>query len=259
MMVHLFGAKSSPACASYALHKVADDNETHANQETLETVRGSFYVDDCLKSVDDVDMAIRLVKELDLLLKSGGFHLSKYVSSLLSEICESDLSPTIVYLDFDRLPVNKTLGVFWNADSDNFVIKVRLKQKPAARRGNLFMASQIFAPFSLVQPYALPVKRLMQQLCEMNLGLDDSIPEDMEATWHRWVQALPKLEDVTLPRCFMPLENAGSIELHCFSDACETGYGAVCYFRIASGSSWCCQFVIGKSRVAPFKALSIPR
>jgi len=54
-MVHLFGAKSSPACASYALRKVADDNETHASQETLETVRDSFYVDHCLKSVDDVD------------------------------------------------------------------------------------------------------------------------------------------------------------------------------------------------------------
>jgi len=33
----------------------------------------------------------------------------------------------------------------------------------------------------------------------------------------------------------------------------------VCYLRIASGSSWCCLFVIGKSRVAPIKALSIPR
>ena len=160
MMVHLFGAKSSPARASYALRKVADDNETHASQETLETVRDSFYVDDCLKSVDDVDAAIRLVKELDLLLKSGGFNLSKYVSncrSLLSEICESDLSPTIVNLDFDRLPVNKTLGVFWNTDSDNFEIKVSLKQKPATRRGILSMTSQIFDPFGLVQPHALPV------------------------------------------------------------------------------------------------------
>jgi len=67
----------------------------------------------------------------------------------------------------------------------------------------------------------------MQQLCEMNLGWDDSILEDLEATWHRWVQALPKLEDVTVPRWFMPLENAGSIQLHCFNDACETGYGTV--------------------------------
>jgi len=78
------------------------------------------------------------------------------------------------------------------------------------------VASQIFDPFGLVQPHALPVKRLMQQLCEMNLGWDDSIPEDLEATWHRWVQALPKLENVTVPQCFMPLENAGSLELPLF-------------------------------------------
>jgi len=61
------------------------------------------------------------------------------------------------------------------------------------------MASQIFDPFGLVQPHGLLVKRLMQQLCEMNLGWDDSIPEDLEATWQRWVQALPKLEDITVP------------------------------------------------------------
>jgi len=165
MMLHLFGAKSSPACASYALRKVTEDNETHASQETLETVRDSLYVDDCLKSVDDVNLAIRLVKEMVLLLKSDGFHLSKYVSN-----CRSLLSE-IVNLDFDRLPVNKTLGVFWNTDSDNFVIKIRLKQKPATHRGILSMANQIFYPFGLVQPHALPVKRLMQQLCEMELGL----------------------------------------------------------------------------------------
>jgi len=119
-------------------------------------------------------MAIRPVKELDLLQKSGGFHLSKYVSncrSLLSEICESDLSPTIVNLDFDRLPVNKTLVVYWKTDSDNFVIKVRLKQKPATRRGILSTASQIFDPFGLVHPRALPVKRLMQQLLRTELGM----------------------------------------------------------------------------------------
>jgi len=152
---------------------------------------------------------IRLVKELSLLLKSGGFHLSKYVSncrSLLSEICGGDLSLAIVNLYFDRLPVNKTLGIFWNTDNDNFEIKVRLVLKSATRRGILSMASQMFDPFGLVQPYALPVKQLMQQLCEMNSGWDEYIPEDLEATWQRWVQALPRLEDVTVRRCFMPLK-----------------------------------------------------
>ena len=42
MLVHLFGAKSSPACANYALKKVADDNATNASNEALKTVRKEF-------------------------------------------------------------------------------------------------------------------------------------------------------------------------------------------------------------------------
>jgi len=55
MLVHcLFGAKSSPSCASFALRKVADDNETHASPVTVLTVKRNFYVDNCLKSVKGV-------------------------------------------------------------------------------------------------------------------------------------------------------------------------------------------------------------
>lgn len=35
MVVHLFRAASSPACANYALKKIAEDNRTDASQETL--------------------------------------------------------------------------------------------------------------------------------------------------------------------------------------------------------------------------------
>jgi len=54
MLVHLFGANSSPAYASYALRKVADDNATQASSETVLTVKKNFYVDGCLKSVKGV-------------------------------------------------------------------------------------------------------------------------------------------------------------------------------------------------------------
>ena len=57
-----------------------------------------------------------------------------------------------------------------------------MKQKPTTCRGILSIAKQIFDPFGLVQPHALPVKRLVQQLCEMNLGWDDSIPGDLDSS-----------------------------------------------------------------------------
>ena len=51
MTVHLFGATSSPSCASYALSRTAKDNREHFRPEVTDTVLQNFYVDDLLKSV----------------------------------------------------------------------------------------------------------------------------------------------------------------------------------------------------------------
>ena len=48
MVVHLFGAVSSPSCANYALKRTAIDNEGQVDRDVLNTIRNNFYVDDCL-------------------------------------------------------------------------------------------------------------------------------------------------------------------------------------------------------------------
>lgn len=48
MIVHLFGATSSPSCANYALRKTAQDYKGLYNTEVINTVLKNFYVDDCL-------------------------------------------------------------------------------------------------------------------------------------------------------------------------------------------------------------------
>ena len=49
-------------------------------------------------------------------------------------------------------------------------------------------------------------------------------------------------------------------QIHHFSDASESGYGSVAYLRLTSeeGRSHC-SFLMGKSRVAPLKQVTIPR
>lgn len=47
MLVHIFGAVSSPSCAIFALQKTAEDNEHGFPPQVAETVRSNFYVDDC--------------------------------------------------------------------------------------------------------------------------------------------------------------------------------------------------------------------
>ena len=39
----------------------------------------NFYVDDLLKSIRDLDSAKQLVKDVIIMWKSGGFHLTKFI------------------------------------------------------------------------------------------------------------------------------------------------------------------------------------
>ena len=64
MLVHIFGATSSPCCASKALRHLSDNNESKFDQEVIWTLRRNFYVKDNLKSVSTIPKAIWLVKQL---------------------------------------------------------------------------------------------------------------------------------------------------------------------------------------------------
>lgn len=77
MMVHLFGATSSPSCANFGLRRTAEDNQQAFSKEAVNSVKDNFYVDDCLKSVSSENKAIVLVDELRQLLSKGGFRLTK--------------------------------------------------------------------------------------------------------------------------------------------------------------------------------------
>ena len=77
--------------------------------------------------------------------------------------------------------------------------------------------------------------------------------------WLQWVQALPKLQGISIPRWFGVCKDDSHLELHCFSDASSVDYGAVCYLRVVRGTSRECKFILGKSRVSPIKTVTIPR
>jgi hypothetical protein len=82
MMVHLFGGISSPSCASYALRRTADDNESRFGAEAAAAaLRNNFYVDDMLKSIKSPDSAIKLISDVRAMCQAGGFRLTKFVSN----------------------------------------------------------------------------------------------------------------------------------------------------------------------------------
>ena len=113
-----------------------------------------------------------------------------------------------------------------------------------------------------VAPVILQGKRVLQELCRDGVGWDDKVPDDIKTRWARWRSELPALEKLKLPRCHKPNEcgEIKTVEFHHFSEASQNGYGRCSYLRlIDSNDRIHCSLVMGKSRVAPLKPVTIPR
>ena len=78
---------------------------------------------------------------------------------------------------------------------------------------------------------------------------------------NHWFRSLPDLQQVSVLRCFLLKgKEVREVELHAFSDTSSHGYGACVYIRcVYSDASVQCSLVMGKSRVAPLKRVTVPR
>lgn len=267
MVVHVFGATSSPSCANYALRRTAEENRSKSSPETVDTILKNFYVDDCLKSVASEAQAFELYKDLTALCASGGFRLTKWTSNnraLLAWIPDHEKAKDIRDLDLthDMLPMERALGVLWCTESDSFKFRINVKDKPITRRGILSVTSSIYDPLGFLAPAVLPAKMILQQLCKEGLAWDDEIPEQLGRKWNNWLQELCQLSAVTIPRCVKSVDfgPVATAQLHHFSDGSESGYGTASYLRLTGkDGSVHCAFMMGKARVAPLKQTTIPR
>ena len=91
---------------------------------------------------------------------------------------------------------------------------------------------------------------------------NEQIPEEYLERWRTWLQELPKLEQLSVDRCFKPddLAEVATTQLHHFADASQNGYGAATYLRVEDKNGKVkCSFVMEKSRLAPIKPVTIPR
>ncbi|XP_013384334.1 uncharacterized protein LOC106154518 [Lingula anatina] len=265
MLVHLFGASSSPSCASYALQKTAHDNRKDFDIHVIGSVYKNFYVDDLLKSVSGTEEAKSFISQITELMSRGGFHLTKWVSNhreVLESIPASERASSVVNLDLEKLPSDRTLGVQWNVESDTFGFKIKNEVKRETRRGILSYIAAMYDPLGYAAPFVLPGKQILQQLCRAGYSWDEELSQDYLSLWRKWQGNLSILNSLEIPRCFKPplCDELQSIELHCFSDASLSGYGVCTYLRFVDTSGRIhCSLVLGKSRVAPLKTMTIPR
>lgn len=249
------------------MRRTAEDHQDKFSAVAVDTMKENFYVDDCLKYVPNERDSIELSKELRTLCAQGGFRLTKRVSNsraLLASIPEEERATEVKDIDLDQkhLPVERALGVQWNVEEDTFRIQVNLKNQPYTRRGILSTVSSVYDPLGFLSPFVFTAKHILQQLCHLNYGWDDMIPEAFCNSWHKWLSGLQQMENFNIPRCVRSKEfgQIKSAQLHHFCDASATGFGTITYLQMTNAANQIhTSLVMAKARVAPLKQVTIPR
>ena len=180
----------------------------------------------------------------------------------------SEQAEDLAQIDFDDAPLQRTLGVAWDVQTNTFLVGIDLPIKPFTRRGVLATVNAIFDPPGIACPVVLE-GRLIQRaiLTDANKtkinqtkGWDDPLPEEHRTRWEQWRRTLTSLEQLRVPRGFFPTRFGQTTrrELHVFADASEEAIGHVSYLRsVDDRKQICVSFVIGESRVAPRAATSV--
>ncbi|XP_068696914.1 uncharacterized protein [Montipora foliosa] len=134
MKVHLFGKADSPCIAAWTLQRTATDNVAEFGNDVCDIVQKNFYVDDCLFSIPTAEEAIGASLQLMQLLKRGNFRLTKFISNCLKVLKATPAEErTVKSLDLDKLPLERTLGLHWDTETDTLAVKVSLSHGLAAR------------------------------------------------------------------------------------------------------------------------------
>ena len=249
----VYGLNCSQFISTFCLQETAVVNETNACEKAVSMTNTSYYVDDGLESVNSVEEAIECINDHIKLLKSRNFHVHKIISNsrdVLKNVDKESLAEKLqcIELDFDDLPEQKVLGVGWDPENDELVVKVNIIEKPFTKRGFWSMIQQQFDPHGLCDPFMLPGKKILQQLCKTNKEWDTPVPPDILKEWKKWYAGLKQLEKIHLPRW---VGSADKYELHGFCDASTVGKGCVMFLRAISVERIKVSFLVGKSLVVP--------
>ena len=155
------------------------------------------------------------------------------------------------------------LGLKWNHATDTLVVSRGTNPdiKPTVtQRVFLSLVSSVYDPIGLVAPYTVKARLLLKDIWRLS---GQQLPPDIVTKFLDWTQELPALSDIAIARTYFQ-GKVEALELHIFGDSSQEVFSAVVFLRgkVISGNG-CPQtklaFVFGKARVAPMKALNIPK
>ncbi|XP_069104772.1 uncharacterized protein [Argopecten irradians] len=267
MCVHVFGNTPSPAVATYGLRRTACENADNFGYNMKEFVEQDFYVGDGLMSLPSAPEAIDLMKRTQQALATAGIRLHKVASNctqVLKSFPQEDLAKDLkdLEIDTDSLPVQHSLGLSWDLESDSFLFRISPDDKPYTRRGVLSVTNSLFDPLGFIAPVAIGGKILLRSMTTGMFDWDETLPSKFYNEWERWRDSLHDLQDLRIPRQYTSssFKECENISVHVFSDASEKAIASVGYLLTAcEDGTQELGFILGKTKVAPLHTTTIPR
>ncbi|XP_042909950.2 uncharacterized protein [Parasteatoda tepidariorum] len=240
----VFGISSSPfllgATLEFHLNNVSSEYK-----ETSQKLLKSFYVDNCVHSVENKAELVKFIHESQEILASAKFNLRGWEHTPFEEF-ESELIET------KTVPV---LGLKWDSKKDILSIDLRdldliAKNQSVTKRNILSTVHKIFDPIGFTCPVTLIPKLILQECWKLKLSWDSELPSWMAKKFNKWKDQLKILNDISIPRCLDKNERVREITLHVFCDASEKAYAACVFLRSEAPDSITCQLIQARSRVA---------
>ena len=154
----------------------------------------------------------------------------------------------------------------WDHNNDTLVVSRDTSStvtKSLTQRLVLSLVSNVFDPIGLVAPFTVGARLLLKDIwCISGQHWDEELPKDTVERILEWSVELPKLAEITIPRSYLS-GNFKHMELHMFGDSSQEVFSAVAFLRAqvntSSGQKTELAFVLGKTRVAPMKVMTIPK
>ncbi len=277
------GDKPAGCIAQLAMRETANLPQFSHLTDECQVLHEHSYVDDILTSHNCREKLEVITKNVELILKAGGFALKPWVFSGQRKGEREKASPNIFVLPNQlKEEDNKALGLGYIVDEDMLHVMVRVnfsRQKkkmrlgqdllleevraqtpdPLTRRELLSQVAGLYDPVGLTTPSkqkgAILVRRAFQEAkpkCSMvkdtwDLPLSDELRKDAIGIFEEYVQ----LSKVMFPRALTPPKATTEPVAVTFSDGSESSYGAVLYLRWNCNKQLTIRLVESKAKMTP--------
>ncbi|XP_062699137.1 uncharacterized protein LOC134284320 [Aedes albopictus] len=273
MDVATFGSTSSPCSAQYVKNCNAEDYAELFPDAAAAIVK-RHYVDDYFDSVDTIEEAISRAEEVKFVHQKGGFEIRNWISNsteVLHSLGENGTVSAVHFTEDKTTAEERVLGMIWNPQDDEFSFSTKHREqhlpyfngeKRPTKRAVLNCVMGFFDPLGLLAPFTIHGRIIVQQLWRSGCEWDEIIDDECWEMWMRWIDLLPQVESIRIPRCYLGSYSSSevqSVEAHIFTDASEHAYGCVAFLRVVVGGVIRCSLVMSRSKVAPLKKQSVPR